>query len=219
MLESLADNLNGEYSGSPEVLVNGRKTGCFPDKTAFTNILGAQAAKVAPLYSDQSAYFRLTTRVTLGTTEFTLYSLLSARQRRQGDAAAAHVRNTLTPMPHTLLLRLPAPGQEDTEWLGIDEAGAPTTTKQRGPLNLAAAVARNGPGRRARIRDANSAGGAGAASRQRRQAGARGALRARRAAHRRHRSAVLRLRAAHRAAAGLRSRSYRAAYCRAGSRN
>ncbi len=46
-------------------------------------------------------------------------------------------------MPHTLLLRLPAPGQEDTEWLGIDEAGAPTTMKQRGPLNLAAAVARN----------------------------------------------------------------------------
>jgi general secretion pathway protein L len=46
-------------------------------------------------------------------------------------------------MPHTLLLRLPAPGQEDTEWLGIDEAGTPTTMKQRGPLNLAAAVARN----------------------------------------------------------------------------
>jgi general secretion pathway protein L len=46
-------------------------------------------------------------------------------------------------MPHTLLLRLPAPGQEDTEWLGIDEAGMPTSMKQRGPLTLAAAVARN----------------------------------------------------------------------------
>ncbi len=68
-------------------------------------------------------YFRLTTRVTLGTTQFTLYSLLYARPRRQGDAAAAHFRNTLTHMPHTLLLRLPAPGQEETEWLGIDEAG------------------------------------------------------------------------------------------------
>jgi general secretion pathway protein K len=76
VLESLADNLNGEYSGSPEVLVNGRKAGCFPDRTAFTNILGAQAAKVAPLYDDKSAYFRLTTRVTLGSTQFTLYSLL-----------------------------------------------------------------------------------------------------------------------------------------------
>ena len=43
-------------------------------------------------------------------------------------------------MPHTLLLRLPAPGQEDTEWLSIDETGMPTTAKQRGPLSLAAAV-------------------------------------------------------------------------------
>ncbi|MGO9515215.1 MAG: type II secretion system protein GspL [Steroidobacteraceae bacterium] len=46
-------------------------------------------------------------------------------------------------MPHTLLLRLPAPGKEDTEWLSIDEAGMPTTAKQRGPLSLAAAVARS----------------------------------------------------------------------------
>jgi general secretion pathway protein L len=46
-------------------------------------------------------------------------------------------------MPHTLLLRLPTPGQEDTEWLSIDETGKPTTAKQRGPLSLAAAVARS----------------------------------------------------------------------------
>jgi general secretion pathway protein L len=46
-------------------------------------------------------------------------------------------------MAHTLLLRLPAPGEEDTEWLGINEAGTPTTAKQRGPLSLAAAVARS----------------------------------------------------------------------------
>src|ERR1700689_2461098 len=46
-------------------------------------------------------------------------------------------------MPHTLLLRLPAPGQEDTEWLSIDDAGQLTTAKQRGPLSLAAAVARS----------------------------------------------------------------------------
>jgi len=43
-------------------------------------------------------------------------------------------------MAHTLLLRLPAPGQEDTEWLTIDEAGEPATARQRGPLSLAAAV-------------------------------------------------------------------------------
>ena len=46
-------------------------------------------------------------------------------------------------MTHTLLLRLPPPGQEDTEWLTIDEAGAAATSKQRGPLSLAAAVARS----------------------------------------------------------------------------
>ncbi len=45
-------------------------------------------------------------------------------------------------MPHTLLLRLPTPGQEDTEWLSIDDTGVAEATRQRGPLSLAAAVAR-----------------------------------------------------------------------------
>jgi general secretion pathway protein K len=77
VLESLADSLSGEYSRNPEVLANGRQTGCFPDKTTFANVLGSKVAPtVAGRYSDTSSYFRLTTRVTLGTTEFTLYSLL-----------------------------------------------------------------------------------------------------------------------------------------------
>src|SRR5882762_7614833 len=46
-------------------------------------------------------------------------------------------------MPHTLLLRLPAPGQEDTEWLLIDDAGEPAEARARGPLTLAAAVGRS----------------------------------------------------------------------------
>jgi general secretion pathway protein L len=46
-------------------------------------------------------------------------------------------------MPHTLLLRLPAPGEEDTEWLSIEDSGAPNAARQRGPLSLAAAVARS----------------------------------------------------------------------------
>jgi general secretion pathway protein K len=74
VLESLADNLNGEYSA--ETLANGRKTGCFPDLTAFTNILGKSAGLLRTRYGTTSNYFRLTTHVTLGTTEFTLYSLL-----------------------------------------------------------------------------------------------------------------------------------------------
>jgi general secretion pathway protein K len=76
VLESLADGLDGEYSRNPQVLVAGRKTGCFPEPAAFGNILGKSAATAQPYYADKSQYFRLTTHVTLGTTEFTLYSLL-----------------------------------------------------------------------------------------------------------------------------------------------
>ena len=47
-------------------------------------------------------------------------------------------------MPQSLLLRLPSPGQDETEWLTLDEAGAPTPTRQRGTLSLAAAVWRRG---------------------------------------------------------------------------
>jgi general secretion pathway protein L len=47
-------------------------------------------------------------------------------------------------MPQTLLLRLPSPGQEETEWLTIDDTGDSATTRQRGSLTLAAAVARSG---------------------------------------------------------------------------
>jgi general secretion pathway protein L len=47
-------------------------------------------------------------------------------------------------MPQTLLLRLPPPGQDETEWLVMDEAADSTTTRQRGSLTLAAAVSRTG---------------------------------------------------------------------------
>jgi general secretion pathway protein L len=43
----------------------------------------------------------------------------------------------------TLLLRLPATASEDTEWLTIDDSGEPSAARQRGPLQLAAAVARS----------------------------------------------------------------------------
>jgi general secretion pathway protein K len=76
VIESLADGLSGEYSGNPELLTSERKSGCFPDAPTFTRILGASATAAQPYYGTNSSYFRLTTRVTLGTTEFTLYSLL-----------------------------------------------------------------------------------------------------------------------------------------------
>jgi general secretion pathway protein K len=76
VLESLAQGLNGEWSNNPVVLANGRKTGCFPDQTTFNNIAGPKAIATMNPVGTQSQYFQLTTRVVLGTTEFTLYSLL-----------------------------------------------------------------------------------------------------------------------------------------------
>jgi len=77
VIESLADNLNGEYSRSGDVLSSARKSGCFPDLQTLSNVMGQQAfSKVSPYLSERTQYFRLTTRVTLGTTQFTLYSLL-----------------------------------------------------------------------------------------------------------------------------------------------
>ncbi len=77
VLESLAPNLSGEYSGNPEALAAGRANGCFPDLPTFRATVGpVELAKIATVFTDNTAYFRLTTRVTLGTTEFTLYSLL-----------------------------------------------------------------------------------------------------------------------------------------------
>src|SRR5271170_5442193 len=46
-------------------------------------------------------------------------------------------------MPQTLLLRIPPPGQEETEWLVLDETAA-NPVRQRGSLSLAAAVSRTG---------------------------------------------------------------------------
>ncbi len=90
VLESLADNLSGEYSSSPQVLTNARRSGCFPDVATFKNVLGqANAAQLADRFADKSSYFRLTTRVTLGTTQFTLYSLL---QRGNGGKVTPLVR-------------------------------------------------------------------------------------------------------------------------------
>jgi general secretion pathway protein L len=40
-------------------------------------------------------------------------------------------------------LRLPPAGHDDAEWLSIDAGGLPETTRQRGPLSLAAAVGRS----------------------------------------------------------------------------
>jgi general secretion pathway protein K len=82
VLESVANNLSGEWSRSADLLVSERKTGCFPTIQTFRTIVQSNdpnaAANLATYADDKSSFFRLTTRVTLGTTEFTLYSLLKA---------------------------------------------------------------------------------------------------------------------------------------------
>ncbi len=79
VLDSMADNMN-EYSHNLQLLVASRKTGCFPEKSVFLTIVKGDSPKdeaQAQNWSEETSnYFRLTTHVTLGTTEFTLYSLL-----------------------------------------------------------------------------------------------------------------------------------------------
>jgi general secretion pathway protein K len=75
----LPESLNNEYTGNPQLLVAERKKGCFPDVNTFSNMLNSvpnTASKLQLLFTDKTQYFRLTTQVSLGTTEFTLYSLL-----------------------------------------------------------------------------------------------------------------------------------------------
>jgi general secretion pathway protein K len=76
VLESMVANMSGDFS--PQVLASGRKSGCFPDLNTFRNVVGPKLLPaLTGKYDSKSQYFRLTTHVTLGTTEFTLYSLLS----------------------------------------------------------------------------------------------------------------------------------------------
>ncbi len=75
VLDSLNSKGGSEF-GNQQVLDSERKTGCFPDQNAVTAAFGAQSSQITPYISTSSSFFMLTTRVTLGTSEFTLYSLL-----------------------------------------------------------------------------------------------------------------------------------------------
>jgi hypothetical protein len=90
--------LNGEWSRSPDLLVSERKTGCFPTLPAFSAIVkGADskaATNLATYAGETSIYFRLTTRVNLGTTEFTLYSLLKAGSGSAGGGKVTPLLRT-----------------------------------------------------------------------------------------------------------------------------
>ncbi len=97
VLESLVEGLNGEWSGNPAVLATGRKAGCFPDVATFKNVATSFAGpkaieNIGTPIDTKSNYFLLTTRVTLGTTQFTLYSLL-----KRGTKVTPMLRSFGTP--------------------------------------------------------------------------------------------------------------------------
>jgi general secretion pathway protein K len=74
-----------EFTVDPQFLPKNRKSGCFPDNNTLANrfVSGSQQQKdLKDLLTEKSDYFRLTTIVTLGSTEFTLYSLLYRNSKR-----------------------------------------------------------------------------------------------------------------------------------------
>ena len=171
-------------------MASARKTGCFPEKDDPHQHPRQSGLGRTPLLDTKSNYFRLTTRVTLGTTEFTLYSLLIAYRRRQGHAAAALIRNSLVHGTNTA----PAPPRPrsrrdrmaDHRRCQRDRAHPAARIPHVGGGGIAFRQGR-GPG----AGHSDSAGRADPAARKRRQIGARSALRPGRTTHRGRRSAEL----------------------------
>jgi general secretion pathway protein K len=91
VLESLWPTGHGEYSTNLDALAIGRKSGCFPDLNTFKQTVTPKyLAAINGQYAETSSYFELTTHVTLGTSEFTLYSLL---QRGRGGKVTPLLRS------------------------------------------------------------------------------------------------------------------------------
>jgi general secretion pathway protein K len=67
-----------QYSRDPDWLMKQRSGGCFPEKTVLKGALPTEEEKkhVDQAASESSDYFRANVVVTLGTNQFTLYSLL-----------------------------------------------------------------------------------------------------------------------------------------------
>jgi len=87
VLDSFSDETR-EFSLSPENLVNRRKDACFPSLDDMRGALGDSTyQKVQNSLTESSSYFRATVWVTIGTTQFTLYSLLA----RNGNGAVRPV--------------------------------------------------------------------------------------------------------------------------------
>jgi general secretion pathway protein K len=79
-----------QYSLDPQGLAKNRSQGCFPTKTVLSSVLSpAELQLVGFRIGMQSDYFQLRSYVSVGTTQFALYSLL---HRESSGAAGALVR-------------------------------------------------------------------------------------------------------------------------------
>ena len=77
VLDALSDDTR-EFSLNPDDLVKRRKDACFPTLEDLRGSLGdEQFNQLKKSLTESSAYFRATVWVTIGTTQFTLYSLLA----------------------------------------------------------------------------------------------------------------------------------------------
>jgi len=77
VLDSLSDDTR-EFSLNPDDLGKRRKDACFPTLEDLRGSLGdEQYNQLKKSLTESSAYFRATVWVTIGTTQFTLYSLLA----------------------------------------------------------------------------------------------------------------------------------------------
>jgi len=77
VLDSLSDD-SREFSLNPQDLANRRKDACFPTLADVRGALGDEAYnQVKNSLTESSMYFRSSVWVTIGTTQFTLYSLLA----------------------------------------------------------------------------------------------------------------------------------------------
>lgn len=77
VLDALTENTR-EFGLNPKDLAERRKDACFPTLDDLRGSLGNEAYdKVKNSLTESSSYFRATVWVTIGTTQFTLYSLLA----------------------------------------------------------------------------------------------------------------------------------------------
>ncbi len=77
MLDSLSATQR-QFSLNPEDLAKRRKEACFPTLDDLRGTLDqAEYDQIKDTLSESSTYFRATVWVTIGTTQFTLYSLLA----------------------------------------------------------------------------------------------------------------------------------------------